>query len=217
MELYNRFVEARRAVMFDDCSTSKRTAQLKAAVKLKYREVSQKPQGQFPYPIGRESLEQLGYTDAWMTAVPEEIIDRFVGVGNPFSVRRVRKGESILDIGCGCGLDSFVSALEAGPEGRVVGIDLTTEMLAWACKAKADACIRNIHFQIASAEALPFESASFDLVISNGVLNLVPDKESAFREIARVLRPEGNFVAADLVVMETIPEETLASMDAWST
>jgi SAM-dependent methyltransferase len=203
--------------MSNECLTPERAAQLKVAVKEKYRGVSRAAHGQFPYPVGRESLDRLGYDAEWITAVPNEIVERFVGVGNPFGVQRVRRGERVLDIGCGCGLDSFVAALQAGPEGFVVGIDLTAEMLEWARSAKTDAFTGNPHFREGSAEELPFDDASFDLVISNGVLNLVPDKESAFREIARVLRPEGNFVAADLVLVETIPEETLASMDAWST
>ena len=203
--------------MPDQFLTQQRVAELKVAVKEKYRGVARKPHGQFPYPVGQESLERLGYRTEWITAVPREIVDRFVGVGNPFSIRRVQRGERVLDIGCGCGLDSYVSALQTGPEGLVAGIDLTIEMLEWACTARADALPGNLHFREASAEALPFENASFDLVISNGVLNLVPDKKSAFREIARVLRREGDFVAADLVVEETLPEQTLASMDAWST
>jgi len=203
--------------MSDECLTSERAEQLRIAVKKKYSGISRKPNNHFPYPVGRESLEWLGYAAELIAAIPPEVVDRFVGVGNPFSIQRVRKGERVLDIGCGCGLDSFVSALQAGPEGLVVGIDLTAEMLEWARNAKMGALRGPLHFQEGSAEELPFKDASFDLVISNGVLNLVPDKESAFREIARVLHPEGTFVAADLVIVETLPEETLASMDAWST
>jgi SAM-dependent methyltransferase len=203
--------------MSDEGLTSERAEQLRVAVREKYRRISRKPNDQFPYPVGRESLNRLGYAADWIMAVPNEIVDRFVGVGNPFSIRRVQKGERVLDIGCGCGLDSFVSALQAGPEGLVVGIDLTAEMLAWARNAKMDALAGNLHFQEGSAEELPFDDASFDLVISNGVLNLVPDKKSAFREIARVLHPEGTFVAADLILIDTLPAETLANMDAWST
>jgi arsenite methyltransferase len=203
--------------MPDECLKHDYAEQLRTAVKEKYRLISHKPIGRFPYPVGRESLDRLGYPAELAAAVPPEVIERFVGVGNPFSIRRVRNGETVLDIGCGCGLDSFLAALQAGPEGHVVGVDLTPEMLEWASKAAAQSSLTNLDFREGSAEALPFEDASFDLVISNGVLNLVPDKESAFREIARVLRPEGEFVAADVVVVETIPEETLASMDAWST
>ncbi len=203
--------------MTDNCFADNWKERLQSAIKSKYRGVSHKAEGLFPYPVGQESLERLGYPRELIRTIPKDVVDRFVGVGNPFSIRSVRKGERVLDIGCGCGLDSFVSALLAGPEGLVFGIDFTAEMLDWACKARAETAMQNLRFQEGSAEELPFENASFDFVISNGVLNLVPDKDKAFREIARVLRPDGNFVAADLVVVESIPEETLASMDAWST
>lgn len=203
--------------MFDDCLSVEYAQQIRDAVKRKYRGFSREPNGQFPYPVGRQSLEQLGYSAEWIAAIPDQIVDRFVGVGNPFTIRRVRRGERVLDIGCGCGLDSFVAALQAGPEGLVIGVDLTAEMLEQASGAKPLTSRKNVEFQEASAEALPFEDASFDLVISNGVLNLVPDKRTAFREIARVLQPGGDFVAADLVVLEDIPETIAASLDAWST
>lgn len=198
-------------------NSAERAAQLRSAVKEKYSAVSHEPQGRFPYPVGRESLERLGYDKELLARVPPEVVARFVGVGNPFSIRPVQTGERILDIGCGCGLDSFIAAMLAGPEGRVVGLDITREMLAWARSAQAAAGVANLSFYEGSAEALPFEDESFDVVLSNGVLNLVPDKDIALREIARVLNPGGNMVAADLVVVETIPEQTLCSMDAWST
>jgi|WetSurMetagenome_2_1015567.scaffolds.fasta_scaffold41135_2 arsenite methyltransferase len=203
--------------MSQDCLSPEFASRLKNAVKQKYRTFSQNTRNQFPYPIGRESLDRLEYSAELISAIPGEITGRFAGVGNPFSIRRPRKGERVLDIGCGCGVDSFVAALQVGPEGQVVGLDLSVEMLEWALQAKTPSSLKNISFYEGSAESLPFEDASFDLVISNGALNLVPDKESAFREIARVLRPGGNFVAADLIVVDTIPEETLASMEAWST
>ena len=203
--------------MSTECPTTESAAQLRAAVKEKYSTVSREPRGHFSYPVGRESVARLGYPAKWLAAVPPEVVERFVGVGNPFSIREVRKGERVLDVGCGCGLDAFVAASLAGPAGHVVGVDLTTEMLDWARKAKAETSVEHLHFMEGSVEALPFEDASFDLVISNGVLNLVPDKDAVFREIARVLRPQGCFAAADVVVMETIPEDILTSLDAWST
>ena len=203
--------------MSHECLSPEYAEKLRTAVKQKYRIFSREIAGQFLYPVGRESLDRLGYPAKLLSSIPAEIIARFAGVGNPFSARRVRKGEKVLDIGCGCGVDSFVAALQVGPEGCVTGMDLSVEMLEWALQAKGQSSMKNLDFREGSAEALPFEDGSFDLVISNGVLNLVPDKESAFREIARVLRPEGDFVAADLIVVDTIPEETLASMEAWST
>ena len=198
-------------------NNAERAAGLRSAVKEKYRAVAHEPTGRFPYPVGRESLEQLGYKKEWLARVPPEVVARFVGVGNPFCIRPVQRGERMLDIGCGCGLDSFVAAMLVGPEGRVAGLDLTEEMLTWARTAQAAAGVANLSFYEGSAEALPFEDEAFDVVLSNGVLNLIPDKDAALREITRVLRPDGILAAADLVVVETLPEQTLCSMDAWST
>lgn len=203
--------------MVKNRSTSEQAARLRAAVQGKYRAVSRDPHGHFAYPIGRESLARLGYAPEWLAAAPPDVAEWFVGVGNPFSVRPVRRGERVLDVGCGCGLDTFVAGSLVGPEGQAVGLDLTAEMLERARAASAGSVMPQLEFREGSVEAMPFADASFDLVISNGVLNLVPDKDRAFAEIARVLRPSGDFVAADLVVMSAIPEEILSSMDAWST
>jgi SAM-dependent methyltransferase len=186
-------------------------------VQEKYRLVSQHPTGHFRYPTGRESTVQLGYLPEWLEAVPPEVVDRFVGVGNPFSVRKPTAGTGVLDVGCGCGLDAFVAAGLVGPEGRAVGLDLSADMLRPAQEALATSRVRNLGFERGSVEVLPFEDASFDLVISNGAMNLVPDKDAAFREIHRVLKPGGTLAVADLLVVETIPEEVLADTDAWST
>ena len=201
----------------EEClSIEKRDAILKT-VREKYSAVSREPAGKFSYPVGRESALGLGYAPEWLAQLPAEIVDRFVGVGNPFSIRKPRPGERVLDVGCGCGFDSFVASGLVGPEGRVVGLDLSPEMLAFAREALGTRPLPNIEFKDGSVEALPFEDGSFDLVISNGVLNLVPDKNAAFREIHRVLRPGGTLAAADLLVIESIPEEVLADSDAWST
>ena len=203
--------------MSAECLSAEEAAQIRAAVKEKYGSISREPHGaQIPYPVGRESLARLGYRAEWLAAIPTAVLDRFIGVGNPFSIRRVETGERVLDVGCGCGLDAFVAASLVGSTGKVIGIDLTPEMLEWPRKAQEEVRAGNLRFMEGSVEALPFDDASFDLVISNGVLNLVPDKDAAFREIARVLRHDGDFVAADLIVMQTIPEDVLKSVDAWS-
>jgi ubiquinone/menaquinone biosynthesis C-methylase UbiE len=139
-----------------------------------------------------------------------------VGVGNPFRLRKPQAGERVLDVGCGCGLAAHVASLLVGPAGCVVGIDLTPEMVTLAATPLPSWGPRNLKFVEGSVEALEFESAAFDQVISNGVLNLVPDKDAAFREICRVLRPGGVFAAADVVVLETIPQEVLDAADSWS-
>lgn len=203
--------------MSGQCSSSEGAAERRNAVKERYRAVAEQPEGHFSYPIGRESARGLGYAAEWLDAVPSHVVERFVGVGNPFSIREPAGGERVLDVGSGCGLDAFVAAALVGPEGRVVGLDLTVEMLDVARAALAESQLSHLEFREGSVEELPFAAAAFDQVISNGVLNLVPDKDAAFREIHRVLRPGGTFAAADLLVIETIPEEVLADADAWST
>ena len=192
-------------------------AEIQSAVKSKYRKVAASPEGHFGYTVGKESALKLGYDPALFKVVPGEAIDRFVGVGNPFKVRAPKPGDRVLDAGCGCGFDTFVAGSLTGPSGKAIGIDITAEMLAVARSAAGKYNSGNVEFREGPLEKLPFDDSSFDLVISNGVLNLVPDKNAAFAEIARVLRPEGVLAAADLLVIETIPPEVLANTDAWST
>ena len=194
-----------------------RTVELRDAIKEKYRGVAQKPGGHFPYPVGRASALSLGYESAWLDDVPRRVVDRFVGVGNPFRVRRPIPGESVLDLGCGCGMDVFVAARLVGPDGRAVGVDLTPEMIETAQQEAGDWPHGNAEFILGAVERLPFEDEAFDMVISNGALNLVPNKSAACSEAFRVLRAGGTFAVADLLVMESIPEDVLSNMDAWST
>jgi len=187
------------------------------AVREKYRAVSLGPEGHFTYPVGREGAIGLGYDPEWLEAIAAPVVERFVGIGNPFRIRQPGPGEHVLDLGCGCGMDVFVAAHLVGPQGRAVGLDLTPEMLAWARAWAREASLDAVTFEEGTVEALPFKDHSFDMVISNGVLNLVPDKDAAMAEIERVLKAGGTFAAADLLVIESIPEEVLASLDAWST
>jgi len=191
--------------------------QLRHQVREKYRAVAAAPEDHFRYPVGRESAQGLGYPPEWLERIPAEVVDRFVGVGNPFDVARPEPGQRVLDLGCGCGMDVFVASILVGETGSAVGLDMTEEMIHRGRLAAKDWSPRNVSFEIGNIEELPFDDRAFDLVLSNGVLNLVPDKDRAFREIARVLRPGGRFAAADLLVVDTIPDELLASKDAWST
>lgn len=197
-------------------TAAERAKELRAAVRRRYAAVAREPRGQFAYPIGLESLARLAYEPAWISSVPPQLAGRFVGVGNPFSVRVPRPGERVLDVGCGCGVDTVIAGCLVGPSGRSVGVDPSPEMLGWprGAGAGADGCVPA--FVVGSVEDLPFQDGTFDLVISNGALNLATDKERAFGEIARVLAPGGELAAADLVIRETIPQELLSSMDAWS-
>ena len=194
-----------------------RSSEIRSSVKSKYREVALKAEGHFPYPTGRISALKLGYNPSWLESVPGEVVERFVGVGNPFSIRMPKPGERVLDAGCGCGMDAFISSIMVGPEGRVSGVDLTAEMLALPGMFSAKSERMNLEFREASVEELPYKDSAFDVVISNGVLNLIPDKKSAFSELSRVLRSDGILAAADLLVTGKIPPDVLSSKDAWST
>ena len=200
-----------------DVPSQEQAAAIHGAVQLKYQKVALNPKGLFSYPVGRESALRLGYDPAWLGIVPGKVTDRFVGVGNPFGIRAPKPGDRVLDAGCGCGFDTFIAGYLAGPSGSATGIDITAEMLTVAKSAAETFRNGNVEFRGGSLEQMPFDDGSFDLVISNGVLNLIPDKPSAFAEIARTLRPGGALVAADLLVIETIPPEVLAKTDAWST
>jgi arsenite methyltransferase len=164
----------------------------------KYRKVAVSPEGMFQYPTGEVSARGLGYPPELLAAIPQRVRERFVGVGNPFSLGPVNSGEAVLDLGCGAGFDAFVAAQLVGAPGRVVGIDLSPEMLAVAKAGQAEAGFPQIEFREAAVEALPFADRSFDVALSNGVLNLVPDKPAALREIFRMLRPGGRLQACDI-------------------
>ena len=174
----------------------------------KYRKVAVSPEGLFKYPTGEQSAKGLGYPAELLPAIPPGVREHFVGVGNPFALGPIRLGEAVLDLGCGAGFDAFVAAQLAGPTGRVVGIDMSPEMLAVAEAGRREATFPQVEFQVAQVEALPFPDASFDVALSNGVLNLIPDKPQALREIFRVLRPGGRLQACDIgLVGDRVPPD----------
>jgi SAM-dependent methyltransferase len=174
----------------------------------KYRKVAMSPEGLFRYPTGEASARALGYPPDLLAAVPHAIRERFVGVGNPFALGPIYPGEAVLDLGCGAGFDAHVAAQLVGPAGRIIGIDLSPEMLAVAEAGRAEAGISQVEFREASVESLPFPDASFEVALSNGVLNLVPDKPAALREIFRVLRPGGRLQACDIgLVGDRLPPD----------
>lgn len=181
----------------------------------RYAEVVCHPQGQFPYPIGRESALALGYRPDLLASIDAGVLERFVGVGNPFSLGEPGEGWRVVDVGCGAGLDAQMAGRYVGEAGVVIGVDMSREMLGVA-RAGLHGDVQNVKFVEGDATALPVASGWVDLVISNGVLNLAADKSKAFAEIARVLRPGGRLQAVDLILVQPLPPDLSDDAFAWS-
>lgn len=180
-----------------------------------YTAVSQDPERDFIFPTGREWAEDLDYPPE-LANVPESAVQSFAGIANPFSLARIEPGARVLDVGSGAGTDSLVAAQMVGPTGSVTGIDMTPEMLA---KSRANAAamgVDNVTFIEADAERLPFDDRSFDVVISNGVIDLIPDKDAVFSEIFRVLVPGGRIQIADITIQRPVSEEGKRNIDLWT-
>ena len=188
---------------------------LRSEIKKKYASVSTEPEQHFVFPTGGSWAEDLGYP-AELANVPEAAVQSFAGVANPFSLGRLELGEVVLDLGSGAGTDSLVAAQMVGPEGSVTGIDMTPEMLAKARGAATEMGVSNVEFVEAEAERLPFADGSFDVVISNGVIDLIPDKDAVFSEIMRVLRPGGRVQLADVTIQRPVSEEGKRNIDLWA-
>jgi len=189
---------------------------IEESIRGKYLQVAISPKGLFRYPTGRAGLEALGYDPVIVLALPDTVADAYCGVGNPFSLGPIREGEAVLDIGCGAGVDSIIAGKLTGPSGPVTGIDLVPEMLARARENARLAGVDQVTFQESSAEQLPFPDKSFEVVISNGVLNLVVDKVKALEEVYRVLKPGGRFMLADQVLSGELPKETKSRVENWA-
>jgi SAM-dependent methyltransferase len=189
---------------------------LRRAIRLEYEEVANHPEYGFHFLVGRPLAAVLGYDPAWLMGLPEASIESFAGTGNPFSVRLLGSGEHVVDVGSGAGIDSLIAAGMVGPSGRVVGVDMTAAMLAKARSAAAAAGVANVEFREGTAEALPVEDAWADVVISNGVLNLLPDKSLGLAEMARVLKPGGRLQLGDILVEHPVPESARQQIDLWT-
>jgi ubiquinone/menaquinone biosynthesis C-methylase UbiE len=169
----------------------------------------------FIFPTGRAWAEDLGYPEE-LAAVPEAAVESFAGVANPWELGRLDSGERVLDLGCGTGTDTLIAAQMVGPEGRVTGVDMTPEMLAKARRAADELGAENVELVEAEVERLPFPDASFDVVISNGVIDLTPDKDAVFAEIFRVLRAGGRIQIADVTIQQPVSEEGRRKIDLWT-
>jgi len=189
---------------------------LRIAIIEEYKAVAQNPQQGFHFHTGRRLTQLVGYSEEWLEGIPESSIEAFAGTGNPFSLGLIRPGENVLDVGSGAGIDSLIAARMTGAEGNVVGVDMTPEMRDRARKAAAEAGLANVDFKDGYAESLPVPDGWADVVISNGVLNLVPDKNAALAEMYRALKPGGRLQIGDILVQVPVPAEAKLEIDLWT-
>ena len=188
---------------------------LKCEIKKTYASVSQEPGKDFIFPTGRAWAEDLRYP-AELAYVPDTAVESFAGVANPWELGRLAPGERVLDLGCGAGTDTLIAAQMVGVEGRVVGIDMTPEMLEKAAAAAAEMGAANVELIEGEIEQLPLPDESVDVVISNGVIDLVPDKDAVFAAVYRVLRPGGRIQIADVTIQRPVSEEGRRNIDLWT-
>ena len=189
---------------------------LREEIQKTYTSVSEEQDRDFVFPTGREWARELDYPEAELARVPDASVDSFAGVANPFILGRIEPGETVLDLGCGAGTDLLIAAQMAGPEGRALGIDMTTAMTDRARESAREMGLDNVELHEGLIEELPVPDESIDVVISNGVIDLVPDKDAVFAEIKRVLRPGGRLQIADVVIHREVSEEGKRDIDLWT-
>lgn len=191
-------------------------AELREQIQAKYCDVAERPEEGFHFHTGRPLAKMLSYADADIDALPASAVESFAGTGNPFLMGRLAEGETVVDIGCGAGFDTLQAARQVGPVGRVIAIDMTDAMLKKAREGAAALGLANVDAREGYAEELPVEDESVDVVISNGVINLCPDKMAVMREVHRVLKPGGRFQIADIIVHKEVPQDAKDDIDLWS-
>jgi arsenite methyltransferase len=189
---------------------------LREEVKNKYREVATNPHGEFHFHTGRRLAKRLEYDMSVVDTMPDSAVESFAGVANPFSLRPLERGERVVDAGSGAGFDCFIAARQVGPGGRVVGIDMLSDMLERSRAAAGQMGLEQVEFREGLIEDMPVEDGWADVVMSNGVINLCADKRRAFEEILRVLRPGGRLQFADIANGKPVPESALRNIDLWT-
>lgn len=189
---------------------------LRDEVKKKYSAVAIEPHAKYHFHTGRPLAKRLGYDDEIVAPMPDAAVESFAGVANPFSLRTLTAGERVVDIGSGGGFDCFVAAAQVGPSGRVVGVDMTAEMLVKSRATARDMGLRHVEFREGIIEEMPVETGWADTVISNGVINLCADKQKVFSEIKRVLKPGGHLQFADIANGKPVPESAIRNVDLWT-
>jgi SAM-dependent methyltransferase len=190
--------------------------ELRAAIREEYREVAEAPEKGFHFHTGRPLAHLLNYEDEWLDGIPEASIESFAGTGNPFSLGELQPGEHVVDVGCGAGIDSLIATKMVGPTGQVIGVDMTPAMLNKSRQAAAKLGLPNVQFREGYGEALPVPDSWADVVISNGVLNLMPDKAAGLGEMARVLKANGRLQIGDILVQKAVPTSAKRKIDLWT-
>jgi arsenite methyltransferase len=189
---------------------------LREEIRKTYTDVSTDQDQDFIFPTGRAWAQELGYPESELSRVPDATVESFAGVANHWLLGSIEPGSVVLDLGCGAGTDLLIAAQMTGPEGHVIGVDMTTSMLDRVRASAAQMGITDIELHESLIESLPLDDASIDVVISNGVIDLVPDKEAVLDEIDRVLRPGGRLQLADVVIHEEVSEDARKRIDLWT-
>ncbi len=190
--------------------------QLRDQIEAKYCDVAKKPEQGFHFHTGRPLAAMLEYPEADVNALPESTIESFAGTGNPFLLGKLHEGEAVLDIGCGAGFDTLQAAKQVGPTGHVIALDMTEAMLEKTRLGAETLGLTNIDAKLGYAEELPADDGSIDVVISNGVINLTPDKMTVMQEVYRIIKPGGRFQIADIVVQKPVDQDAKDDIDLWS-
>ena len=190
--------------------------QLRLEIQKHYAEVADSPDHEFHFHTGRDAARRVGYDEAVIKDIPDDVIASFAGVAHPFHFGLPKPGETVLDVGSGAGVDVIIAAKAVGPEGRVIGVDMTPEMLDAARRNTERMGLDNVEFRKGLVERLPVNAESIDLVISNGVLNLMVDKHGAYRQIARALKPGGRLQIADICVDRPVSDSAKRNIDLWT-
>jgi arsenite methyltransferase len=189
---------------------------LREEIRRTYTDVSTDQEQEFIFPTGRAWAQELGYPEPELSRVPDATVDSFAGVANHWLLGDIEPGSVVLDLGCGAGTDLLIAAQMVGPDGRVIGVDMTSAMLDRAAASARAMALEDVELHESLIEALPLEDASVDVVISNGVIDLVPDKDAVFAEIDRVLRPGGRLQLADVIIHTEVSEDARARIDLWT-
>jgi arsenite methyltransferase len=199
------------------CPVGFDVSSLRSEVQTMYSKVAASPDGEFHFHRGPQyAATRLGYDAAELAALPATVTSSFAGVGNPHAIGRIPEGARVVDIGCGAGMDLLLAAQRTGPRGLAIGVDMTEAMRRRASEGAAACGLTNVEIRGGDATRLPVDDRSVDVVISNGVLNLVPEKEKAVAEIARVLKPGGRVQIADIIIGEILPDDALRDIDLWT-